>query len=111
MKDHTGRPSHLKVLFRGMGGGFPSSNAMSNTSRYMKGGRACHAEGDTVSPVTGQKVPNIETKTIERATGGRTRYAEGDKVVGTPMRKGGKKRHRRAEPRCVEHSREFGQFS
>lgn len=97
MKNHTGRPSHLKVLFRGMGGGFPGGAMMSNTSRYRKGGRACHAEGDMVSPVTGDKVPNIETKTIERARGGRTSHAEGDKVVGTPMRKGGKKRHRRAD--------------
>jgi hypothetical protein len=96
MKHHTGRPSHLKVMLRGMGGGLPGNSMTSNTSKYRKGGRACHAEGEGVSPVTGDKIPNIDT-TMSRARGGRACHAEGDKVVGTPMRKGGKKRHRRAD--------------
>jgi len=104
MKHHTGNPSHLSVLFRGshraMGGGLPG-NMPSNGSLYKKGGnthREHHAEGEGVSPVTGDRVPSIETKTIQRSRGGRMCHAEGD-MVEDKMRHGGrkKKRHRRAD--------------
>lgn len=61
---------------------------------YMRNGRSCHAEGDTVgvNPVNGYEYPESPEN---KRRGGRACHAEGDTVEPVPYKRGGRSHRRR----------------